>query len=423
MQILIFKPKNKIKLMTDFSSQKNIYEHDLCLYNAIKDYVPLLPDFRPLDTINKMKHIINIRGELVPEPQNNWKLVNYELESIGYNPDHIILLESINKNNIIIENSKIAYEFLLSYPALIWLLFHIGYVKEVSALLIYLGINNIGIHFKDLLNCSKISFYLVHYIRDEETAKFVYDRSTKDFPNPKKHFTFWIKRGMISYVLWALQDPSLYPTRKDLEIAVENGDIPITKILLKDKRVNLKDTNALLIASNRCQPEILFILLQDERLKPNFFILEKSVLNQCKENTHLLLKDGRIDPTTNNNQLITETIRNNYSYMTKILLQDERVHKSINHNVLMTSIHSNNSAILQLILENPYIDPGGNNNDALRTTIYYQDNEMIQMLLNHPRINITENDLLYAKSMEHDNPRSYLIVQLIEYSLKKQINK
>lgn len=39
------------------------------LYERIKHFVPLLPDFRPIDTVNKMKRIM-IDGKEVIEPQN-----------------------------------------------------------------------------------------------------------------------------------------------------------------------------------------------------------------------------------------------------------------------------------------------------------------------------------------------------------------
>lgn len=73
-----------------------------------------------------MKRIM-IDGELVPEPQDNWKCLYDDFQSISHNSVHLELLEAINKGDLdtilwFMEEDRIVDDFFFSYPAITWLL-------------------------------------------------------------------------------------------------------------------------------------------------------------------------------------------------------------------------------------------------------------------------------------------------------------
>lgn len=123
--------------------RRKIKEHDCAFYQTIKVYVPLMPDFRPQETIKRMKE----------EKQNNWACIYHELQSINYNQDYLELLDIINKGNIrslvrYIKPNKLVEDFVFSYPALVWLMLYVGPKKTVVPFLLSRGLYLNEIPFK-----------------------------------------------------------------------------------------------------------------------------------------------------------------------------------------------------------------------------------------------------------------------------------
>lgn len=81
-----------------------------------------MPDFGPEETKKRMKE----------EPQNNWETVRHELYALGFHPSHEIIMDYINQGSpeSILDDIEDVRKFLMSYPALIWLLFKID-VKNI----------------------------------------------------------------------------------------------------------------------------------------------------------------------------------------------------------------------------------------------------------------------------------------------------
>lgn len=110
-----------------------------------------------------MKHVL-VDGVIVPEPQNNWKIVYEELLALACKKEFLDIIESINNGNPLdIENDSLMKEFSLSFPGLVWLLWKIM-PKMIIPLLISqnLYINEINMKAE----------YII-YIRDMKTAETI----------------------------------------------------------------------------------------------------------------------------------------------------------------------------------------------------------------------------------------------------------
>lgn len=135
------------------------------LYEAIHDHIDLMPDFRPLDTVKRMKHI-EINGNLVLEPQNNWRKLYDELCALNYNKYATEIINSIMNNELSSVIKELHYDsmndMIFSYPALIWSLRYIS--SEESTWALYLSR---GIYLEDI----PMKREYVGYIQDFETAE------------------------------------------------------------------------------------------------------------------------------------------------------------------------------------------------------------------------------------------------------------
>lgn len=137
--------------------EEKIKEHDPDFYEAIKPHVNTMPDFRPHDTLKNFK----------VEPQNNWRLIYQELESIGMNNEHMDLLSVINQGKEkelkrYVYNDRLISEFFFSYPALTWLMLKVSSRDVIVPLLITQGL---------YLNDIPFNEEYIEYIRDLKTAK------------------------------------------------------------------------------------------------------------------------------------------------------------------------------------------------------------------------------------------------------------
>lgn len=159
---LLKNSENKEKRDKSTSSSNNLYEnlvkeHDPSFYSIIQPYVSTLPDFRPQETIAKMKK----------EEQDNWRLIYDELMALGYDETSQEILEALNEENLetiedfIFKDEDKIKDFSFSYPALTWILHKAGNKKVIDPILVASGF-----HLKEVFSTS-----LSKYVRDEETAK------------------------------------------------------------------------------------------------------------------------------------------------------------------------------------------------------------------------------------------------------------
>lgn len=140
--------------------ERKIKEHDPQFYETIRDLVPLMPDFRPLETVKKMK----------AEEQNNWRLIYQEMQGIGMNEAHMNLLNIISEGNEArlkkyISPNRFVQDFIFSYPGLFWLMVKSSSSETIAPLLIANGIY--------LEEIKEMPIEYLFHIYDNETAKIL----------------------------------------------------------------------------------------------------------------------------------------------------------------------------------------------------------------------------------------------------------
>jgi hypothetical protein len=155
-------------------------------------------------------------------------------------------------------------------------------------------------------------------------------------------------------------DPSVYDNHAII-YASRTGNIEAVKILLKDPRVNIVTlyNNALTAAVTNDHINIVKLLIYDSRITNDILFsgLYNAVNYGKSKIVKLLLKDGRVDPSIHNNQLINLALLNKNTYIAKLLLEDSRV-KSIFPTDWLLDLHITDSrmgvAIMHYIYSNQY---------------------------------------------------------------------
>lgn len=326
--------------------ERILNEHDPQIYKAVLPYIPDVPDFRPQETIRRMRGTY-LNEEFIPEPQNNWRALVEELDALDYNEHHLTLLNAINSGDekqiepYIEEKRNIVSDFFFSYPVLTWLMSKVSSKETIIPLFVSQGeeleepfksylYQEIPLEPKDLL-----------YIRDKTTAENLYKRDPYLVPHTRDIFFHWIREGEIGPILWLLQDKQFYPEKGVIEAAKYNR-VEILQLLLDNHRVNdITNGNALLEAVYR----------------GNIRIVE------------MLLKDGRVDVSIYNNLPLREAMRRRYY------------------------------DIAYLLLQNPNVDPSAKDNEALLLAIKRIEGGLLESLLNDERININQTDIENIKKI------------------------
>ena len=130
-----------------------------------------------------------------------------------------------------------------------------------------------------------------------------------------------------------------------LEIASDDGQLEMVKILLKDPRVDPSDdnNNSIRRASKNGHLEIVKLLLQDPRVDPsdgNNYSIKAASENGHIKIVRLLLKDPRVDPSDDNNYALEKAYDKSdrrdpdkigYIDIVKVLFRNKRVRNKMSH--------------------------------------------------------------------------------------------
>lgn len=137
----------------------------------------------------------------------------------------------------------------------------------------------------------------------------------------------------------------------------------ITKIL-----INMNDINydiEYFIHLSACNNNIEFMKLlikyhRDNQLgyeKYKFNPIHEAIINNGITIVKLLLEDGKVDPTFNNNYTLTWASSYNHIKIVKLLLKDSRVNPcDDNNNALKMAYIKNNKEIVRLLLKDPRVN-------------------------------------------------------------------
>lgn len=160
--------------------------------------------------------------------------------------------------------------------------------------------------------------------------------------------------------------------------ALSNGYLDISKLLLNYEKKDIltklnRECNILWTMFGVGLVDIFELLLQDGRVTPNFSLLKTLVDDRTISSPELfvklLLKDGRVNPATNENYALMKAVESRNIYLIRALLEDPRVDPAANRNeplVIAVNEGDANIAIVSLLLKTGrvilgptsfYIDP------------------------------------------------------------------
>lgn len=107
-----------------------------------------------------------------------------------------------------------------------------------------------------------------------------------------------------------------------------------------------------------------------------------------QETVHLLLEDGRFDPSTENHAALRTAIRNGYTDIVESLLADPRVDPTaiVGYNALQDASERGHTAIVRMLLVDPRVDPSVDDNVALRVACARGFTELVEVLLADTRV-------------------------------------
>jgi len=108
-----------------------------------------------------------------------------------------------------------------------------------------------------------------------------------------------------------------------------------------------------------------------------------------------LLKDGRFDPTCDNNYPFLQAVMTQNVELVKCLLQDPRIDPSMQNNFVFFSVIDDDcDAVLELFLKDPRVDPSEDENLAVIMASGEGKLSALECLLKHPKVDPGDQDNL-----------------------------
>ncbi|KAJ3240438.1 hypothetical protein HDU78_002287 [Chytriomyces hyalinus] len=152
-----------------------------------------------------------------------------------------------------------------------------------------------------------------------------------------------------------LLDGRAEPTNYALNRAAENGHANVVRLLLKDTRLLLEQTDnaPLKWSCENGHTLVVQLLLEDGRIDPgnrNNFNIKRAAREGHAEVVALLLADDRVDPTAEDQYAIKWSAGNGHVEVVKLLLADPRIDKHAEDDcALKWAIQNNHTEIMHLL--------------------------------------------------------------------------
>ncbi|KAJ3319018.1 hypothetical protein HDV06_006770 [Boothiomyces sp. JEL0866] len=261
-------------------------------------------------------------------------------------------------------------------------------------------------------------------------------RNPKVDPSAKsnKAFRDAATNGKLAVVRLLLKDSRVDPSDYDNEairLASFYGRTAVVKELLKDSRIDpgASNNDAIKKAAYRGNYDVFELLKNNERVDANQATLNyNNVLLKCiytndismiakllQENLvdpqsdksialrlavhrgnlqvfQLLLNRG-FDPSSNDNQAITDACAKGFIDIAKVLLNNPSVDPSDNSNIaLQKACLAGNTQIIKLLLDDARVDPSIKNNRIIRDLAKSGSIENIKLICNHAKVNPSDLD-------------------------------
>jgi hypothetical protein len=157
---------------------------------------------------------------------------------------------------------------------------------------------------------------------------------------------------------------------------------------------NFEDTILIWFASEHSHLQILAWLLKDGRLDPSLqddCTFLNAVHTNKAEIVELLLQDGRVNPAVSENYAIRIACALGYDKVLELLLRDSRVNPAALHNSpLRKAIRNGYIKIVDSLLRDPRVDPTADNNAALKKALKCFRFRVVKRLLKDKRIRLLD---------------------------------
>lgn len=196
-----------------------------------------------------------------------------------------------------------------------------------------------------------------------------------------------------------------------LSMAVKHGSVNILHFLLSEGGIDPNDVAVmdhyppLTLAADNAQPEAVKLLLADPRVDPNNDEGDTTALVQaCSvsrgnearyvEVVHLLLQDGRADPTWNDSKVLSVvSYFGDYAEIVRLLLEDGRADPSDgNGEALILASTRGREKIVALLLADPRTVPWAQDGEALIGAVEEEEASVVKLLLKDGRVNPSTRD-------------------------------
>eukprot|EP01117_Protostelium_nocturnum_P012662 TRINITY_DN4663_c0_g1_i2.p1 TRINITY_DN4663_c0_g1~~TRINITY_DN4663_c0_g1_i2.p1 ORF type:complete len:200 (-),score=41.19 TRINITY_DN4663_c0_g1_i2:19-618(-) len=186
----------------------------------------------------------------------------------------------------------------------------------------------------------------------------------------------------------------------------------MVQLLLRDERIDPTHNNQEILLYSK-HKEVGSILLEDSRIDPtaNHSL---SIRRSNVPMTELLLEDGRADPMDFDGEAL---LKNVCGKKMKMLLRDNRVDPVFRDNLpVRAAARSGDNGVLKALLDDPRIDPGAQGNDAIQSCIINNNPIGVKLLLEDQRVdvNVRGDELLRIARRK----KNECIVAMLEQRLR-----
>lgn len=337
--------------------------------------------------------------------KTNWSLVSQEVESLSQDEKAREILMNINTGNV---GSVINYlddktwdDFLLSYPVLTWLLMKTAPKETIMPLLI-----SRGKYINELPNKKE----WIWAIRDIKTAKEFHEMSDSFILD---EWDESLKKVVLShigffYYILTYEDLPLELLNDLLRENVQRCDMGAVEALLRDGRVDPSINNN----------QILYAVLGPLE-KGDSDIMMRLEINRRYQTERakiikLLLKDRRINPTLHNSAVLTFYSFMGYDEIVNVFLEDGRADPTTNNNEsLLVAVREGHDEVVRVLLEDGRVNPTINNNEILFLAVRGGHDKVVKVLLEDGRIDptVNNNEAYREATRERNVAMTYCLLQ------------
>ena len=213
-------------------------------------------------------------------------------------------------------------------------------------------------------------------------------------------------------------------------LAVEKNNQEIINLLLNDPRVDpgVDENAALQKAIQNNNLEIVNLLLNDQRVHPMCLIIY-AVMNNQIEIVKRLLEDSRVDPSCNDNRSLNLAAQKGHIDIVNLLLDDERLRPD--NKALEIASYEHRVDVVNRLLKDPRFDPTLNNYAAIEKAAEKENTKVVSILLNDERVDwnklIDYDFFSNAVTVEDLNRKRFFGEKVTKFvndviKLKKEIN-